>query len=77
MKLCLYNTYSNNVCAYCYFHKCYITPHQLTAKECLQKKCDCIKKEEHEIWAQKARKNQKRKARKERINAIVSQYGGK
>ena len=37
MKECLFNTNSNNVAAYCRYHKCYMTVRQMRCKECLKK----------------------------------------
>ena len=72
MKMCLYNTYSDNIAGYCHHHHCSMTPQQITARNCRQKQCNYMEKNlEHEWWAQLERKKQKRKARKERLNTIV------
>ena len=70
MKTCLYNTHSDNVAAYCKLHSCCMTPKQIKTKQCLQKQCwHMVKNEQHEWWAQRERTKQKRKNRKETINA--------
>lgn len=77
MKECLFNTYSNNCCAYCMYHRKSITPKQMDAKECLKKQCKhFIKNEDHQIWRQRERTKQKRKARKQRINDYVYAVSG-
>lgn len=71
MKTCLFNTHSDNVAAYCKYHCCSMTPKQIKTKECLQKQCwYMVKNEEHEWWKQRERTKQKRKNRKEMLNTI-------
>ena len=73
MKKCLYDTYSDNCCAYCKYHHCAMTVKQMKYKECLQKQCwHLIKNENHQYWKQREAIKQKRKQRKELINNIVS-----
>lgn len=75
MKTCLFNTQSNNVVAYCSYHHCGMTVKQMKCKECLQKQCYYLKKnEEHQYWKQREMVKQKRKNRKQAINAYVSQF---
>lgn len=75
MKTCLFNTQSNNVVAYCSYHHCGMTVKQMKCKECLQKQCYYLKKnEEHQYWKQREMVKQKRKSRKQAINAYVSQF---
>jgi hypothetical protein len=74
MKKCLFNTYSNNVVAYCHYHKCYITKGQMDCKHCRQKKCSHFEKKEHPYWHQQEVMKQKRKNRKQAINEYVSQF---
>lgn len=79
MKECLFNTYSNNCCAYCKLHHCSMTVKQMKAKGCLQKQCwHLIKNEEHQYWRQREATKQKRKERKDMINIYVAnvQQGG-
>lgn len=79
MKECLFNTYSNNCCAYCKLHHCSMTVKQMKAKGCLQKQCwHLIKNEEHQYWKQREATRQKRKERKDMINIYVAnvQQGG-
>lgn len=69
MKTCLFNTQSDNCCAYCKLHKCGITVKQMRCKECLQKQCWYLQKnEEHQYWKQREATKQKRKARKMALN---------
>ena len=68
MKMCLYNTSSDNVAAWCTYHKCGITVKQMRCKECLKKQCYYLKKnEQHEYWKQRERLKQKKKDRKLRL----------
>lgn len=79
MKECLFNTYSNNCCAYCKLHHCSMTAKQMKAKNCLQKQCwHLVKNEDHQYWKQRAATKQKRKERKDMINIYVAsvQQGG-
>lgn len=69
MKQTLYNGCSDNCCAYCKLHHCSMTVRQMKIKECLQKQCWHLdKNEEHPYWRQRDVMKQKRKARKDRIN---------
>ncbi len=65
MQKTLYNGYSDNCCAYCKLHQCGITVKQMRKKECLNKQCyHLVKNEEHQIWSQRARTKERRKERK-------------
>ena len=73
MQKTLFNGYSNNCCAYCKLHKCAMTVKQMKAKECLNKQCyHLIKNEEHQIWKQRARTKALRKERKMAIEAMFA-----
>lgn len=73
MKECLFNSESNNCCAYCRHHGCNMTAKQMKAKNCLGKQCwHLVKNEEHPYWTQRAVMKQKRKDRKQMINDYVS-----
>lgn len=73
METCLYDTRSDNVVAYCKHHHCGMTVKQMRCKECLQKQCHYLRKnEEHQYWRQREVMKQKRKARKERLEAYVN-----
>lgn len=75
MKTCLFNTQSNNVVAYCAYHRCCMTVKQMKCKDCLQKQCYYLKKnEEHQYWKQREMAKQKRKNRKQAINEYVNQF---
>ena len=75
MKECLFNTYSNNIAAYCRLHSCSLTVKQLKCKNCLGKQCwHFVKNEEHPYWLQREVVKQRRKNRKQMINAYVSAY---
>ena len=66
MKTCLFNTHSDNVAGYCKLHHCSMTVKQIRCKECLQKQCwHLVKNEEHQWWRQRELTKQKRKAKKE------------
>lgn len=80
MAKCLYNTYSDNIAAYCHNsdHPYAMTVTQMNCKNCLGKQCKHFEREEsHPIWHQKAVQKQKRKQRKERLNAYVARVQGK
>ena len=73
MKQTLYNGCSDNCCAYCKLHQCSMTVKQMRLKECLQKQCwHLVKNEEHGYWRMRESMKQKRKIRKERINQYVT-----
>lgn len=70
MKACLYGTCSDNVAGYCRYHKCGLTPKQIKCKNCLGKQCYyLVKNTEHDWWRQRDLVKQKRKARKQAIDA--------
>lgn len=64
MNKTLYHSYSDNCCAYCNLHGCFMTTKQMRKKECLKKQCRHLKKNEaHMIWTQRARMKEIRKQR--------------
>lgn len=68
MKECLFNTCSDNVAAYCRYHHCGMTVKQMRCKNCLQKQCNhLVKNEDHNWWKQREATKQKRKARKDAL----------
>lgn len=68
MEKTLYNNYSDNCCAYCNLHNCSMTVKQMRRKECLQKQCYHLEKNEsHDFWRHKARIKELRKERKENL----------
>ena len=75
MKECLFNTYSDNTAAFCRLHRCSMTVKQMRCKDCLNKQCrHLVKNEEHQYWRQRELIKQKRKQRKQVINNIVMQH---
>ena len=65
MQETLFHSYSDNICAYCNLHACGITVKQMKRKQCLQKQCNHLTKNEtHQIWRQRDRAKALRKARK-------------
>ena len=78
MKECMFNSYSNNCCAYCKYHHCSMTVKQMKAKGCLQKQCwHLVKNEQHQYWKQREAIKQKRIDRKQAINNyVISVTGG-
>lgn len=73
MKTCLYNTQSDNVAAYCRHHNCSMTVKQIKCKNCLQKQCwYLVKNEEHDWWRQREVTKQNRKKRKQARNEMFS-----
>lgn len=77
MKECLFNSCSDNCCAYCQLHRCSMTVKQMKAKNCLQKQCWHLEKNEnHQYWRQRENVKQKRKERKLAINAYVCAVTG-
>ena len=72
---CLYNTHSENVVAYCRYHKCAMTVKQMKCKNCLGKQCyHLVKNEQHVYWKQREATKQKRKNRKQAINDYVNSF---
>lgn len=77
MRECLFNSYSDNCCAYCKHHHCSMTVKQMKAKGCLQKQCwHLIKNEKHQYWTQREATKQKRINRKKAINDYVMSVSG-
>ena len=77
MKECLFNSYSDNCCAYCKHHHCSMTVKQMKAKGCLQKQCwHLMKNEKHQYWTQREAMKQKRIDRKKAINDYVISVSG-
>lgn len=77
MKECLFNSHSNNVAAYCRYHHCSMTVKQMKCKNCLQKECKhLVRNEEHQYWKQRELTKQKRKIRKQKINEYVAAIAG-
>jgi len=77
MKECLFGTCSNNVAAYCRYHRCGITVKQMRCKNCLQKECrHLVKNEKHQYWRQRELTKQKRKDRKQMLNDYLSNVTG-
>ena len=75
MKECLFNTHSDNVAAYCRYHKCNMTVKQMRCKNCLGKNCwYLVKNENHQYWRQREVMKQKRKDRKKMINEYAKQF---
>jgi hypothetical protein len=75
MQTCLYGTKSDNVAGYCRHHHCALTPKQIKCKNCLGKQCYyLIKNEEHDWWRQREVVKQKRKYRKQILDAKVANY---
>ena len=76
MKACLYNTYSDNVAAYCKLHHCNMTVKQMKCKNCLSKQCwHLVKNENHDWWRQREVAKKKRKDRKQAIEKIFVNGG--
>lgn len=72
MKACLFNSYSDNCCAYCKYHHCSMTVKQMRVKGCLKKQCwYLVKNEQHQYWKQRNGVKKKRKERKQMINEYV------
>ena len=70
---CLYGTQSENIVAYCRYHKCGVTVHQMRTKNCLGKQCrDLEKNENHQYWHQREATKKRRKERKDRIDNYVN-----
>ena len=73
MKLCLYNTYSDNVVGYCKYHKCCLTVKQMKCKNCLGKQCLHLQKNEtHQYWHQREVLKQKKKQKKIDLDNYVN-----
>lgn len=65
VKTCLFNSESSNIAGYCKRHHCNMTVKQIKCKNCLDKQCWHLEKnEEHNWWKQREIIKQKRKDRK-------------
>ena len=77
MKECLFHSYSNNVAAYCRYHDAAMTVKQMKCKNCLDKQCKhLVKNENHSYWKQREVVKQKRKLRKQMIDNYVATVQG-
>ena len=77
MKKCLFNTVSDNCCAYCKLHHCSMTVRQMKEKECLKKQCWHLEKNElHQYWKQREVMKKRRNNRKKAINEYVNSIKG-
>lgn len=75
MEMCLFNTCSNNVVAYCKYHRCGMTVKQMKCKNCLGKNCWHLQKnEEHSYWKQREITKQKRQDRKQALKEYVNSF---
>ena len=69
----LFGCESNNCAAYCKLHKKCMTVKQIRQRNCLQKQCWHLERnEEHNWWHQRAATKQKRIARKERLSGGIA-----
>lgn len=74
---CLFNSESNNCCGYCNYHACSMTVHQMRTKECLQKQCrHLVKNESHAYWRQRERAKQNKKLKKKMLNNYIMSLNG-
>ena len=74
---CLFNSQSNNCCGYCKYHHANVTVKQMRAKNCLQKECrHLVKNESHAYWKQREVIKQKKKAKKQMFNDYIMSFGG-
>jgi hypothetical protein len=69
---------AHHACGFCQHHHSYLTVKQMRCKNCLQKECrHLVKNENHQYWRQREFIKQKRKDRKEAMNKFfqVHNYG--
>lgn len=72
MEMCLFNTCSSNIVAYCKHHHCGMTTKQMKSKNCLGKNCWYLQKNDnHPYWKQREAIKQKRINRKKEINDYI------
>ena len=64
-----YGGRSSNTLAYCHYHHLSLTPEQLKQKQCLKRQCGALQKFDHPYWKKREESKQKRKERKERLEA--------
>ncbi len=70
MKRTFWGSESNNVCAFCWKHRLYLTPKQMKARHCLTYHCDALQRcDEHRLWAKRDERKENRKSRKEKLEA--------
>lgn len=73
MSKTLYNSYSKNCAGYCKLHNCDLTVKQIRNKQCLQKQCWHLNKNEHHMWwKQRAATKIKRQNRKMNLEKVVN-----
>lgn len=77
MEVCLFNTQSDNIAAYCKHHHCGVTVKQMRTKNCLGKQCNyLIKNEQHQYWRQREIIKQRRKDRKQTTISYINNIKG-
>ena len=73
----LFNSESNNCCGYCKYHLANLTVKQMRAKECLQKECRyLVKNESHSYWKQREIIKQKKKIKKQILDDYIMSFNG-
>jgi len=63
----LYGKYVKMPVAYCILHKCFLSVKQMRGKECVQKGCWHMRKQDHPYWGLVEERKVARKARKIRL----------
>jgi len=70
MKRTFWYSDSNNVCAFCWKHRLYLTPKQMKRRKCLVYHCDALQRcEDHTFWSKREERKENRKSRKENLEA--------
>lgn len=68
MHKTLYGSYSDNCCAYCKHHNCYLTVKQVKQHDCLKKQCwYFFKNIDHPWWKQRDVIKEKKKRKKQAL----------
>ncbi len=72
----LYDTCSDNCCAYCKYHRCGVTVRQLRLKECPRKQCRHLQiNTEHQYWQQREIKKEKKNRKKRLLEQYANSFG--
>ena len=58
-KMCMFNTESSNVAGYCKLHSTHMTVKQIRCKQCLQKQCWHLERNEERNGGNKGQKKRK------------------
>lgn len=73
MKKTFYGSQTDNVCAFCWKHKLYLTSRQMKKRKCLKHRCDALQKIDHPVWKMREDKMRECAEKKARMEAAYAE----